>query len=251
MLKNFIFGALVTLFFIQCSSRQNSEKILTRAQMVSVLTDIHILEAKVQQLSIRKKDSAIKIFNSYQLDLFEKHNVTKNQYERSYTYYAERPKELEAIYAIIVDSLNLQEQKINMLVLKQEELEALAEEARQDSIAQVKLRMDSLKVLADTLDISVDSLIFLTDSMQYNLDSLGLTGFYDAYFDSLARVDSIQLLADTLGISTDSLKYLGDSLGYTLDSIGMVGLFDEELDSLSEELIVEDSLENKEIIEAK
>ena len=169
-MKKIFIGALVALFFAQCSTRQNSENILTRARMVSILTDIHILEAKVQQLPAVDPDSSRKIYNTLELRIFEKHGVTKQIYEESFAYYAARPVEFGAIYTTVVDSLNLREQQMGVYLAKQRELEELAELARMDSIN----RADSIQRLADTLGISFDSLLFLSDSLGYNMDSLVL-----------------------------------------------------------------------------
>lgn len=166
--KKIFFGALIALFFAQCSSQQNSEKILTRTQMVSILTDIHILEGKIQELKIKPKDSARKVYNTYEQKIFDIYGVTKSQYEKSYTYYVERPVELAEIYAIIVDSLNVREQEIKMLIKQEDEEKRIA---REDSLH----RIDSIQLLADTLDIPFDSIVFLGDSLAFNLDSLGLS----------------------------------------------------------------------------
>lgn len=89
-----------------CNQTLKKEVVISPAKMTELLIDIHILEARVDKLRLTN-DSAFAIYNTLQMEIFEQNEVTKSDYERSYQYYLSEPKELDQIYAIVVDSLNV------------------------------------------------------------------------------------------------------------------------------------------------
>lgn len=81
--------------------------------MVTVLTEIHLLESKVNNiLPVDPADSVDAVYRHYESILFSDLGITKDQYERSFNYYVDRPSEFEKIYSAVVDTLMTRE-KIN------------------------------------------------------------------------------------------------------------------------------------------
>ncbi|HLT75361.1 MAG TPA: DUF4296 domain-containing protein [Ohtaekwangia sp.] len=101
---------LLLIFLVACSREKRPEGILSRQDMVRVLTELYLTEEKIQRLGVRH-DSSIKVFEKIKPKVFEKTQVTDSVFHRSMRYYMDRPKELEAIYSVLVDSLNLMEQR--------------------------------------------------------------------------------------------------------------------------------------------
>jgi len=104
-----LIAAIITI----CSCSKKAEEvpagIVSKPQMVDILIDIHIVEAKINQLRINK-DSANKVFTIFEKDIFEKHKVQDSVYRKSYGYYLDHPKVMEEIYNAVVDSLSYREQ---------------------------------------------------------------------------------------------------------------------------------------------
>lgn len=73
--------------------------------------EIHMLEAKVNQVPIYPLDSAQVVYNHFEKLIFEKMGVTKEQYETSFIYYVDNPTEFDKIYQTVVDSL-MQREKL-------------------------------------------------------------------------------------------------------------------------------------------
>lgn len=99
---------LVLLTFALISCKADEKKLpdlLSEEQMVSILIDVHVLEGKIDKLSI-KRDSASLIFNTFEREIFKEHNVSKEKYIESYEYYLEDVASMNDIYEIVVDSLN-------------------------------------------------------------------------------------------------------------------------------------------------
>jgi hypothetical protein len=89
-------------------------QLLTKEKMVSMLVQLHLLEARVEasRLSI---DSARALYQSQQSLLLRKNNVpeTDSVLQRSYRFYAINRKDMEEIYAAVIDSLQKREAKMD------------------------------------------------------------------------------------------------------------------------------------------
>ena len=89
-----------------CNQSVKKQEVLPPTKMTELLIDIHILEARVDKLRLTN-DSAFAVYNTLEQEIFEQNEITKPEYEMSYQYYLSNPKELDQIYAIVVDSLNV------------------------------------------------------------------------------------------------------------------------------------------------
>ncbi|MEP2024657.1 MAG: DUF4296 domain-containing protein [Reichenbachiella sp.] len=89
-----------------CTTSVEQKKLIPSSQMVELLIDIHILEARVDKLRINN-DSSYTVYNTLEKEIFDKYGVTKSLYEDSYQYYLTNSKKLDHIYSIVVDSLNV------------------------------------------------------------------------------------------------------------------------------------------------
>ena len=88
------------------------QDLISTEDMVKLLTEIHILESKVKNLPIPTTDSAKVVYAHYEKMLFTEFNITKEQYENSFTYYVDNSDEFSEIYEAVVDSL-MQREKIS------------------------------------------------------------------------------------------------------------------------------------------
>ena len=89
-----------------CSSTVEQKEVIPSETMVELLTEIHIMEARVDKLRL-PKDSSYMVYNTLEKEIFDKYHVTKNLYKESFQYYLAKPELLDKIYSIVVDSLNV------------------------------------------------------------------------------------------------------------------------------------------------
>jgi hypothetical protein len=105
---------VIIFFSVAFSCKKNDEKppagILSKPQMVNVLTEIYIAEEKVNRLGVRR-DSAEVVFKLMEGKVFDKTGISDSVFAASLDYYVDRPKEFELIYTALVDSLQLKEQR--------------------------------------------------------------------------------------------------------------------------------------------
>lgn len=87
--------------------------LLPKDQMVSLLVQLHLLESRLEGSRLAP-DSARALFLSQQRELFWHNNVppADSTFERSYRYYAVHNKDLDEIYAAVIDSLTAREKKM-------------------------------------------------------------------------------------------------------------------------------------------
>ncbi|MGD1889175.1 MAG: DUF4296 domain-containing protein, partial [Cyclobacteriaceae bacterium] len=81
--------------------------LLSKDQMVSILIDLHLAEAKMSYTGSRKADSIEIIYRNYERTIFNEHSVTDSTYFRSYEYYLEHMDQMERIYTAVVDSFSV------------------------------------------------------------------------------------------------------------------------------------------------
>jgi len=79
--------------------------------MVAVLSELYILEQKVSTLGVTR-DSLNQIFAAMKGQVFEKSGVPDSVFSESLNYYVDHPQSLETIYTVLIDSLNLREQRL-------------------------------------------------------------------------------------------------------------------------------------------
>jgi len=94
-----------------CSNTERvPHEVLSKEEMVKVLSDIYIAEEKLNQASI-SRDSGRQVFEKMKGKVFEKAGVSDSVFKKSLDYYMANPREMELIYTALVDSLNLDEQR--------------------------------------------------------------------------------------------------------------------------------------------
>ncbi len=74
------------------------------------MTALYITEAKVGGIPV-SRDSSMRIFDYFETKTFDSLGIAEPVFKKSFNYYLDRPKEMEEIYAVLIDSLSLREQR--------------------------------------------------------------------------------------------------------------------------------------------
>lgn len=101
---------MLAMFFSCGRSSEKPEGILSHDQMVKVLAEVYIAEEKISHLGI-SADSGLVVFERSKHKVFEATGIPDSVFKKSLDYYMTRPKELEVIYSVLIDSLQLREQR--------------------------------------------------------------------------------------------------------------------------------------------
>ena len=84
--------------------------VLSRDDMVRIMAEVYVTEEKVGRLGLRQ-DSAVEVFEGLKMRFFSDLGVRDSVFQKSLEYYAARPEEMQKLYEILVDSLQLREQR--------------------------------------------------------------------------------------------------------------------------------------------
>ena len=98
------------LALVGCKDDESApDHLLGQEEMVDVLIDIHLLEAKLGALDVAKDSGAV-LYRAYEQQIFEKHQINTDLYRESYQWHFNHLHSLNEIYGIVVDSLMLRRQ---------------------------------------------------------------------------------------------------------------------------------------------
>ncbi|GAB2874565.1 DUF4296 domain-containing protein [Hymenobacter ruber] len=86
--------------------------LVPREKMAQMLADLHQLEAQIESSRL-SPDSSRALFLAQQKNMLWKHEVSDSTFQRSYRYYGIHNKDLNEIYAGVIDTLNKREARLN------------------------------------------------------------------------------------------------------------------------------------------
>lgn len=86
--------------------------------MVSLLTDMHILDGSLYNAVSQSPDTLYKYGTARYLNLFKKYHVDSVQFRHSLKYYTTQPIEFQAMYDKILANLQAKTDSINKTLLK-------------------------------------------------------------------------------------------------------------------------------------
>lgn len=105
------YGLLLVLALVQCKEEEKPEGLLPKEEMINLMVDVYLAEARISILSI-PRDSAVQLFYPYEDSLLRKRGLSDSLLMANYQYYLGKPKELESILDAVIDTLNLREQRL-------------------------------------------------------------------------------------------------------------------------------------------
>ena len=151
--------SLVSLFSCAEEKKKLPAGLLPPAKLTSILADIHIAEAQVENMGLTP-DTAKVAFNRLQKEVLKKHGVSKKNFDKTYSYYLNNLNQLDKIYEALVDTLGMREVQFTSKngktapqpkdTVKQIDTvpeKMLPNHARKDSVLGRKLRLSKLRNL--------------------------------------------------------------------------------------------------------
>ncbi|MFA7273321.1 MAG: DUF4296 domain-containing protein [Crocinitomicaceae bacterium] len=91
----------------QIKRAQPPKDLIQREQMVSLMQDLILTESHLE-LSYGQINKFYKILNTSSDAIFKKHHISRDRYDRSFTYYASDQDEMSSLYQEILDNLNIE-----------------------------------------------------------------------------------------------------------------------------------------------
>ena len=107
MQKVFKHALIITLFFISCQS----STIIPQKDMIPILVKMQLIDASLQNSGLRHADKS-KDTIDYYVRTIESYGYTQAQFDTSIAFYTKTPKDLDAIYDMVIIELSKIEMKI-------------------------------------------------------------------------------------------------------------------------------------------
>lgn len=73
--------------------------------MASILTEVHLAEARVSKMAVGSADTSALLFKRLHTNTLTKYDVDTASYTQSFVYYSARPEKLAKIYEQVLDKL--------------------------------------------------------------------------------------------------------------------------------------------------
>lgn len=111
---NFILILVISIAVLSCGGKKSGETsstILSKNEMIKILSDIQIAEATLNVKNY-KRDSADIMATAFYNSIFKNHKITYQIFEESFKYYSDNPALLDEIYQQVVDDLSMKQSKV-------------------------------------------------------------------------------------------------------------------------------------------
>ena len=121
MHKYIIFFFWVTLILTSCKHAESNQSVIGRDKMVSLLTDLHIVDGGMYNTISVNPDTLYKYGTARYLALFKRYHVDSSTFRRSLKYYSGKPVEMEAMYEEILKNLTARTDSANKLLYRRKD----------------------------------------------------------------------------------------------------------------------------------
>lgn len=100
-----LFSGLI--FLVSCTRETTPEGVIARDKMVSVLTDVHLVEG--YSTTIMNSDSMKQVLANYMNLVYKKHQIDSLKFRKSLKHYSANPKVLNQMYDEVLVKLEAQQ----------------------------------------------------------------------------------------------------------------------------------------------
>ncbi len=107
VIKRLIYIGLLC-FTVSCAQKERPENVFSPDKMADVMLDVHLTQG-ITQARILTRDSALVSSEALTSFIYEKHQITEEDYLRSFDWYSDHLKDFDAVYARVIEKLNQME----------------------------------------------------------------------------------------------------------------------------------------------
>ncbi|MHC2992977.1 hypothetical protein OB13_15825 [Pontibacter sp. HJ8] len=101
---------MALLLGCQKQTTQAPDNLVPQETMVQILADVHIAEALIENRVIYP-DTALMTYNQQQQRILASHNVSEEDFRKTYNYYLENLTLMDKLYEVVLDTLSVREAK--------------------------------------------------------------------------------------------------------------------------------------------
>jgi hypothetical protein len=141
---------LLTFLLTACSSDDKPKNLIPEDKMAKVLTEIHILEAQINNLHFQHEDSSVYVYQKKRFELMKTFELDTATFRVSLKYYLLNPEIMKGIYTEVKRNLENKKKVIEAKKVIEDKKKKLIEdkkilEDKKKGISPKKIRVDSMR----------------------------------------------------------------------------------------------------------
>jgi Domain of unknown function (DUF4296) len=103
---------LLTFLLTACSSDDKPKNLIPEDKMAKVLTEIHILEAQINNLHFQHEDSSVYVYQKKRFELLKTFELDTATFRVSLKYYLLNPDKMKSVYVEVKKNLEAKKKVI-------------------------------------------------------------------------------------------------------------------------------------------
>ncbi len=103
---------LLTFLLTACSSDDKPKNLIPEDKMAKVLTEIHILEAQINNLHFQHEDSSVFVYKKKRFELMKTFDLDTATFKISLKYYLLNPDKMKSVYVEVKKNLEAKKKVI-------------------------------------------------------------------------------------------------------------------------------------------
>lgn len=109
-MRNILIILVIGLSIISCSKKpvKIPEDVLSEAEFIPVLVDVHLAEAMIQFKNMSRNDSTQQLAYGYYSAIYKKYGINAKEFGRSFKFYTSQPELMTSLYDSVIARLSLQ-----------------------------------------------------------------------------------------------------------------------------------------------
>ena len=141
---------LLTILLSACSSNDKPENLIPEDKMAKTLSEIHILEAQINNLHFQHEDSAVYIYQKKKFELLKTFQLDTAAFKVSLKYYLLNPDKMKSVYVEVKKNLEAKKKVIEDKKKLEDKKKKIIEdkkilEDKKKGIFPKKTQVDSIK----------------------------------------------------------------------------------------------------------
>ncbi|NEU07954.1 DUF4296 domain-containing protein [Flavihumibacter sp. R14] len=134
-MKRLIPGFFVLIFVAACARNDVPQGIIESDKMISVLTDVHLVDSYVSSAAY---DSTTRPIKMYYKVVYQKYKIDSVTFQKSLRYYSRQPEVLDTMYYQVLKTLERMEQWENLREQMKTKAERALEIEKQNATIRLK-----------------------------------------------------------------------------------------------------------------
>jgi EAL domain-containing protein (putative c-di-GMP-specific phosphodiesterase class I) len=110
---------MLLFFLASCRGTHSDNPIIDKEKFIAILIDIHLTEASLMQSNPFEKGRTVSMIMQYD-KIFEKHQVSREDFMQTFDYYRQHPKEMDELYNEITERMTIKEAEISKQSLQEQ-----------------------------------------------------------------------------------------------------------------------------------